>query len=405
MYGYWQSKVLVQNDYTYATTGNRLTNALSDWTGPLRTEQYGYDELSRLISVDYGDGQTQGYTFDPLGNRLSKTDNVTGNETYGYNAANMLTVRNGSAYTNDTNGNTLTGGGRTNTWDGQNRLTQCVYNGTTTTHTYGADGLRRRTVQGANTTDYVLEGTSTVRTLLNSTVDRTYLHGMRGPEYERVGSGNPSWYLYDGLGSVVGIVDQNGNVVSTRKYDVYGAVRSLTGSSGSKHKWVGALGHPSDDETGLVYIRARYMDPAIGRFVTEDSARDGVNWFAYVTNNPTNLIDRDGHRAETKDESFFLNGLEGTAFALIMSGLALVMTAIGQQLVAGMLYLVGLGAAGTAGMSNPLIGAILEMGVHQFMTVAVLSNASLGLKGISSIVGGYLLKTWVENKRNEIAME
>jgi hypothetical protein len=97
--------------------------------------------------------------------------------------------------------------------------------------------------------------------------------------------------------------------------------------------------------------------------------------------------------------------LEGTAFALIMSGLALVMTAIGQQLVAGMLYLVGLGAAGTAGMSNPLIGAILEMGVHQFMTVAVLSNASLGLKGISSIVGGYLLKTWVENKRNEIAME
>jgi YD repeat-containing protein len=96
MYGYWQTKVLVQNDYTYATTGNRLTNALSDWTGPLRTEQYGYDELSRLTSVNYGDGQTQGYTFDPMGNRLTKTDNVTGNETYGYNAANMLTVRNGS---------------------------------------------------------------------------------------------------------------------------------------------------------------------------------------------------------------------------------------------------------------------------------------------------------------------
>jgi hypothetical protein len=48
----------------------------------------------------------------------------------------------------DANGNTLTGGGRTNTWDGQNRLTQCVYNSTTTTHTYGADGLRRGAKRG-----------------------------------------------------------------------------------------------------------------------------------------------------------------------------------------------------------------------------------------------------------------
>jgi RHS repeat-associated protein len=294
MYGYWQTKVLVQNDYTYATTGNRLTNALSDWTGPLRTEQYGYDELSRLTSVNYGDGQTQGYTFDPMGNRLTKTDNVTGNETYGYNAANMLTARNGAAYTNDNNGNTLTGGGRTNTWDGQNRLTQCVYNGTTTTHTYAADGLRRRTVQGANTTDYVLEGQSVVRTLLNSTVDRTYLHGLRGPEYERVGTGAPSWYLYDGLGSVLGTVDQNGNVVSARKFDVYGAVRSVTGSSGSKHKCVGGLGHPSEDETGLVYMRARYMDPALGRFVNEDAAQDGRNWFTYASNSPACRADADG---------------------------------------------------------------------------------------------------------------
>jgi YD repeat-containing protein len=88
--------------------------------------------LHRLTSVNYGDGQTQGYTFDAMGNRLTKTDNVAGNDTYSYNAANMLLSRNGGAYTNDAKGNTLTGGGRTNTWDGQNRLTQCVFGGTTT---------------------------------------------------------------------------------------------------------------------------------------------------------------------------------------------------------------------------------------------------------------------------------
>jgi YD repeat-containing protein len=115
MYGYWMSTTLHQNDYTYSATGNRLTNAISDNTGLLRTEQYGYDELSRLTSVNYGDGQQQSYGFDHMGNRLSKRDNVTGNETSVFDNANRLTSRNGGAYTNDLNGNTLTGGGRTNT--------------------------------------------------------------------------------------------------------------------------------------------------------------------------------------------------------------------------------------------------------------------------------------------------
>ena len=70
--------------------------------------------------------------------------------------------------------------------------------------------------------------------------------------------------------------DLSGNVISSRKYDAYGLVRSSTGPSGTKHKWVGALGHPSEDETGLVYMRARYMDPALGRFVSEDPERDGL---------------------------------------------------------------------------------------------------------------------------------
>jgi RHS repeat-associated protein len=293
MNGYWQSTLLVQNDYTYDDAGNRLTNALSDGGGPIRTEEYGYDALDRLTSVDYDDGEVQGYTFDPMGNRLSKTVNGT-SESYTYNAANMLLTRGAGSYTNDANGNTLTGGGRTNTWDGENRLVQCVFGGTTTTHTYGSDGLRRRTVQGNNTTDFLLDGQSVVRTVVNSTVDRTFLHGPRGPEYERVGNNAPVWYLYDGLGSVLGTVNSNGALAQTRKYDVYGAVRASTGGSGTKHKFVGAFSHPSEDETGLIYMRARWYDPVTGRFASEDPAADGNNWYAYVGNNPTNLVDPSG---------------------------------------------------------------------------------------------------------------
>jgi RHS repeat-associated protein len=144
----------------------------------------------------------------------------------------------------------------------------------------------------------VLDGQSAVRTLLNSAVDKTYLHGPRGPEYERTGAGNPTWNLYDGLGSVVGTVNASGTIVSARKFDVYGAVRQLTGSSGTRHKFVGALGHTSEDETGLMYMRARWVDPVLGRFASEDPAQDGTNWFSYCSNNPTGFRDRTGRAGE-----------------------------------------------------------------------------------------------------------
>ena len=79
----------------------------------------------------------------------------------------------------------------------------------------------------------------------------------------------------------LGEVDPNGNITATSKYDVYGAVRSSTGTSTSKHKFVGQLGHPSEDETGLTYMRARYYDPQTGRFVNEDPSKSGMNYFIY----------------------------------------------------------------------------------------------------------------------------
>lgn len=318
-YGNWMSKVLVQNDYTRDDNGCRLTNAISDQNGLVRTETYGYDALARLTSVNYGDGDTQSYTFDAMGNRLTKVHNGT-SESYTYNNANMLLTRGAGSYTNDTNGNTLTGGGRTNTWDGQNRLTQCVYGGVTTNHTYGGDGLRRKTVQGTSTTDFILEGSNVIRTKLNGAVDKTYLHGLRGPEYERTGTGAPAWYLYDGLGSVLGTVDSTGTIISTRKYDVYGAVRGSTGPSGTKHKFVGNLGHPSEDETGLVYMRARYMDPVTGRFATEDPAKDETNWFTYAGNDPVNCIDANG-KSRSPLEAMYAIGLYSIGAALTVGAM------------------------------------------------------------------------------------
>jgi len=68
-------------------SGQRLSNAITDDQNNTRTETYGYDALSRLTNVNYADGITQSYTFDPMGNRLSKTENgIAEGYTYNCNA-------------------------------------------------------------------------------------------------------------------------------------------------------------------------------------------------------------------------------------------------------------------------------------------------------------------------------
>ncbi|MBI3947015.1 MAG: RHS repeat protein [Armatimonadetes bacterium] len=153
-----------ENDYSYDTIGNRDTNAVSDDGGLIRTEDYDYDELYRLTGVDYDDGEEQTFVFDPMGNRTRKTIVGQGYQDYTYNNANMLLTRGGQNYTNDAAGNTLTdaAAGRSMDWDCQNRMVECVYNNTTSTFTYGADGLRRSKTVGQNTTDYQLDGQSVV---------------------------------------------------------------------------------------------------------------------------------------------------------------------------------------------------------------------------------------------------
>ncbi len=86
-----------------------------------------------------------------------------------------------------------------------------------------------------------------------------------------------------------------GTITSSRNYDVYGNVRSGVNPNGtSARKFVGNLGHPSDNNTGLIYMQARYVDPATGRFVSEDPGQNACNWFVYGNSNPVCKIDSNG---------------------------------------------------------------------------------------------------------------
>ncbi len=86
-----------------------------------RTITYGYDELYHLTDANYTSGEQYQYSYDPVGNRLQQI--IDGDTTaYLYDAANRLTSVDGVSYTFDDNGNLLTTGVQTNTFDAANRL-------------------------------------------------------------------------------------------------------------------------------------------------------------------------------------------------------------------------------------------------------------------------------------------
>ena len=277
--------------------------------------------------MNYGDGESQHYTFDPMGNRLTLNT-----ESYTYDNLNRLTLRGTHTYGYDANGNnTYVDGAQVNWWDTQNRLMQRLHNGSVCTFTYGADGLRRSMTLGGVTTSFLLDRQNAVQEIQNGSPAATCLVGPRGVEYRQDASGQRRWYIYDGLGSIIAEVDQDGKVnpdqqgneTPLRKYDVYGAIRNsqevVPGTS--NHKFVGSLGHTTEAPTGgLIYMRARYYDPAIGRFISEDPGRNGANWYVYCENNPVNLVDPDGQEGRTLMQELIL--FLGAPLALdIISGL------------------------------------------------------------------------------------
>ncbi len=101
------------------------------------------------------------------------------------------------------------------------------------------------------------------------------------------GAGVQTYFLYDGLGSTTGLTDGSGNNPVSYSYDVFGAIRTQTGTS--SNYWLFA-GEQRDGDSGYIYLRARYYDPSIGRFITNDPLGEG-NGYSYVLNNPVYLVD------------------------------------------------------------------------------------------------------------------
>ena len=297
--------------YTYDAAGN-ITTIVENGTERVR---YRYDELNQLVREDSAvQNKSIEYVYDGGGNLLARKEyayttgelgGVMNTVSYGYSGSwkDLLTSYNGTAISYDTIGNPLTWrGGLSFTWQNGRQLSTAQKSGLSLSYTYNASGIRtEKTVNGV-TTEYYLDGSSIVAEKRDTDVIWYLYDGMGLAGFEL--NGTSYYYVYNGQGDVIGILDSSGTRVVTYTYDAWGKPISITGSLAStvgQKNPIRYRGYYYDTETGLYYLQSRYYDPVVGRFLNADGYTTtgqgilGNNMFAYCNNNPVMLSDPFGN--------------------------------------------------------------------------------------------------------------
>ncbi|MFN8233202.1 MAG: RHS repeat-associated core domain-containing protein [Actinomycetota bacterium] len=341
------ASTLLSFDYTYDDRGLRTS-----MTSQAGTETYVHDELGQLISVTYADSEEVTYTYDDAGNRLTETrDSVP--TAYTYDDAGGLASVGAASATNDDAGNLTELGTDEYSYDYGNRLVSATANGHDATYTYDGDGVRVASEIDSTPVDYLVDREGGLPTIVDDE-SRAYLHadGL----IEATGGGDV-FPLTDALGSVRAVTDAGGSVVGTRSYEAFGATRSQTGAA----LGFGHTGEPSD-ATGSVYLRARTLDPSLGRFLQADTVRPSgpgslaYNLYAYAENDPATWVDPSGHQVSGTADSVSMLPSIGAILVSVLVGLRGLCFAGG--VVAAICTAVVIVAIGMAAMA--LIGVIFQ---------------------------------------------
>ncbi len=294
--------------------------------GPRLTHAYSYDSANRLrhatvTSPTAGVVRDTDYALDPAGNRTS----VSGDPCAGAyvlstvvpepadRPMNQYTSTPCDQRTYDRNGNLVAVVASPTSsiscaYDGQNRLVAIGY-GALGTDTYAYDALGRRIARvlhlqkSTQGTRYLYDGWQVVeQRSLSGAVIATYVWGAGLDEILGMRRGTiDSWFHADSLGSVTAATNNAGSVVERYEYGDAGLPSFFSGTGvprtssqiGNPHLFGGAR----YDDSGLYWLRRRYLDPRTGRFLSrdpigtwEDLGNLG-NALTHAANNPQTLVD------------------------------------------------------------------------------------------------------------------
>ncbi len=264
------------------------------------------DANGNLLTTVDALGKTTTNTYSPNG-LLATTKDPLGNVTsFGYDGSGNLTSQTDTmgtvtTYTYDNNGNTATKVDSTGTtqyfWDFENRMSSVTLPGSGGTVSFKYDPFGRRIEKSSSsgTSIYAYDDKNLIEEVNSAgSVVARYTQGENIDEpLAMLRSGATSYYEQDDLSSVTSLSNGAGSLAQTYTFDSFG---NQTASSGSLTNPFRFAGREFDTELSLYFMRARYFDPATGRFISEDpydagSLYDDLNRYVYTENNPTNWTD------------------------------------------------------------------------------------------------------------------
>jgi len=314
---------------------NRLTN-VTDWSS--RKTSFEYDLANRLKKITRPNGAVREMNYDAAGEMTNIWEKTAAGTPIAmfklswnnaarvewefaappphaytpptrdmtYDDDNRIATFNETNVSYDLDGN-MTCGPLTNntfvncTFDARNRLTGVGG------LSFGYDCLGNRTsiTIGTNLTRFVVNPNATLSQVLmriQGAVTNYYIYGA-GLLYEITETATntaTATYHYDYRGSTVAITDGSGNVTDRIEYSAYGTTTYRAGNTDTPFLFNGRYGVQTD-ASGLLYMRARYYNPYLCRFINPDPVgfAGGLNWYAYADGNPVSFIDPFGLGADS----------------------------------------------------------------------------------------------------------
>jgi RHS repeat-associated protein len=240
----------------------------------------GTNQFSGTAQVPQGTSQATVQAIDPAGNVRT-------------NVYELTQTGATKSFTYDGNGNLTGDGTKTYEWDAGDRLV-AVKQGVNTLASFTYDGARRRATKTSAgvTRSYIYDATQVLEERPTAGVTKRFIFGPGIDQLlAEVASGTATYSVADHLGSIARTTDASGTPSLTREYDPWG--NPLQGSATGGYAFTG---REWDAEAGTYYYRARYYDPKLGRFLSEDpiGLDGGVNRYAYVGSSPTTTTDPSG---------------------------------------------------------------------------------------------------------------